>query len=331
MGSATLTIRRLQSGGVITNYDCVSSCGHCLYRCGPHRPADYIDEQTLRQAAEVMNRLGCRSVHVGGGEPFARPDRLADALAVADELGLGIEYVETNSSWFSDLDSACELLDELGGLGLGSLLVSVSPFHNAKIPFSKVRGVLEACRRTRLHPFVWVPGFIDEISALGEDETHKLSEYERHYGTDYLTGIPGRYWIHFGGRALSTFARAFPTDSAAQIVRDNPHGCRELTRTEHFHIDLYGNYVPGLCSGLAIRMQDLGAPLDPDRYPLLLLLHERGIEGLYELASNEHDFQPRERGYIAKCDLCDHIRRHFAKLGLYESELRPAGFYGEPT
>lgn len=329
MKSSSLTIRRLQAGGVITNYDCLSSCGHCLYRCGPHRPPDYIEEETLRQAVEVMAGLGCRSVHVGGGEPFAQPDKLADMLALAAELGLGIEYVETNSSWFSDLESACDLLEELRALGLGSLLVSVSPFHNAKIPFRKVRGVLEACRRTRLHPFVWVPGFIDEIAALGEDETHKLGEFERRYGPDYLTGIPGRYWVHFGGRALSTFARAFPSESAAEILKDNPHGCRELTRTEHFHIDLYGNYVPGLCAGLAIRMHDLGSPLDPDRYPLLVLLYERGIRGLHELATSEHGFQPRERGYIAKCDLCDHIRRHLAGLGLYGEELRPAGFYGE--
>jgi len=328
VGSTELTIRRLHSGGVITNYDCVSSCGHCLYRCGPHRPADYIDEPTVREAVSVMARLGCRSVHVGGGEPFARPGALAEVLALADDLGLGIEYVETNSSWFVDLESACELLAQLRALGLGSLLVSVSPFHNAKIPFRQVRGVLEACRRTGLHPFVWVPGFIDEIAALGEDDTHKLSEYERHYGADYLTGIPGRYWVHFGGRALSTFAKAFPSDSAEEILRDNPHGCRELTRTDHFHIDLYGNYVPGLCAGLAIRMQDLGEPLDPERYRLLVLLHERGIEGLYELASREHGFQPRERGYIAKCDLCDHIRRHLAGRGLYADELQPAGFYG---
>lgn len=328
MRNSKLEIRRLQSGGIITNYDCVSSCGHCLYRCGPHRPADYIDEQTLREAIAVVGRLGCRSVHVGGGEPFARPERLADALAVAEELGLGIEYVETNSSWFRDLESACALLEELRALGLGSLLVSVSPFHNGKIPFRKVRGVLEACRRTQLYPFVWVPGFIDEIAALGEDETHKLGEYEQRYGSDYLAGIPGRYWVHFGGRALSTFARAFPADSAEEILADNPLGCRELTRTDHFHVDLYGSYVPGLCAGLAIRMQDLGAPLDPERYPLLVLLHDRGVQGLYELAVREHGFEPRERGYIAKCDLCDHIRRHLAGHGLYGDELRPSGFYG---
>jgi hypothetical protein len=323
----TLTIRRLQAGGIITNYDCTSSCGHCLYRCGPHREPDYIDEQTLRNAASIMRRLGCRSVHVGGGEPFSKPDKLADMLAVADDLGLGIEYVETNSSWFSDLDSACELLEELRGLGLGSLLVSVSPFHNARIPFRKVRGVLEACRRTRLHPFVWVPGFIEEIAALGEEETHKLSEYEKRYGPDYLTGIPNRYWVHFGGRALSTFARVLPLDSADEVLGDNQRGCRELTRTEHFHIDLYGNYVPGLCAGLAIRAEDLGEPLDPDRYPLLVLLYDRGIQGLHDLATREHGFEPRERGYISKCDLCDHIRRHLARQKLYESELRPAGFY----
>lgn len=30
---------------------------------------------------------------------------------------------------------------------------------------------------------------------------------------------------------------------------------------DHFHIDVYGSYyIPGLCAGLAIAMEDLGAP-----------------------------------------------------------------------
>jgi hypothetical protein len=327
MSGRGFTIRRLQAGGVITNYDCVSSCAHCLYRCGPHRDSDYITADALRETAGVIQRFGCRSVHIGGGEPFADPDRLADVLAAAQEERLGVEYVETNSSWFTDLESACELLEDLGGLGLRSLLVSVSPFHNAKIPFCKVRGVLAACRRTGIHPFVWIPGFIDEIAEFDEHETHRLSEYEERFGPEFLPGIPGRYWVHFGGRALGTFGKVFPRDSCEEILADNPGGCRELTRTEHFHIDLHGNYVPGLCAGLAIRMQDLGSPLDPEVYPLLTLLHDEGICGLYELASREHGFEARERGYIAKCDLCDHIRRHFAKNGLYENELQPSGFY----
>ena len=50
-------VKHLASGGVITNYHCVSQCGHCLYNCGPHRPKDYLDvsmaEKTFRS---IMQR-----------------------------------------------------------------------------------------------------------------------------------------------------------------------------------------------------------------------------------------------------------------------------------
>ena len=72
-----LTINRLASGGVITTYQCVSKCGHCLYNHGPHRPQDYLDES---QAGIIFRRIaapGCRSVHIGGGEPLLQPEKLA--------------------------------------------------------------------------------------------------------------------------------------------------------------------------------------------------------------------------------------------------------------
>ena len=36
-------IDRLHSGGVITNYYCTSSCGHCLYFCSPKWKKEYIE------------------------------------------------------------------------------------------------------------------------------------------------------------------------------------------------------------------------------------------------------------------------------------------------
>ncbi|MBW2207433.1 MAG: hypothetical protein JRG79_11030 [Deltaproteobacteria bacterium] len=42
-----LVINGLISGGMITNYFCTSSCGHCLYSCSPKREKDYIESTTL--------------------------------------------------------------------------------------------------------------------------------------------------------------------------------------------------------------------------------------------------------------------------------------------
>jgi len=129
-----LNIRRLISGGIITNYFCTSSCGHCLYNCSPQWKKEYITPETSEKNLQAVRSLGCRSVHIGGGEPLLRPDGLAAVLKIANALGVAVEYVETNSSWFKDSRSAEAFLKDLRTQGLETLLVSISPFHNEHIP-----------------------------------------------------------------------------------------------------------------------------------------------------------------------------------------------------
>jgi hypothetical protein len=220
-----------------------------------------------------------------------------------------------------------ERLRELRSAGLATLLVSISPFHNEHIPLRKTLALLEACRRVGLDVFPWIPDFLGELEALGDERTHGLGEFEQRFGPGYLQRVPSRYWVHLGGRALETFGPVLgrkPVDVVATT-----DGCSELGATDHFHIDLHGRYVPGLCSGLAIRQDDLGAPLDAERYPLITLLHQQGVRGLLERVTAEHGFVPRGAGYLHKCDLCDHLRRFLVQeRGVRSDELRPLGFYG---
>ena len=132
---ASLSIKRLSSGGVITNYSCVSHCGHCLYRCGPHRKRDYLDGRVAERIFMRIRELGCSMVHIGGGEPLLSLEHLVNVLHAAQRIGIGIEYVETNSAWYVDLGQAEETLTQLMDAGVSTLLVSISPFHNAHIPF----------------------------------------------------------------------------------------------------------------------------------------------------------------------------------------------------
>jgi len=107
---AQFQIKRLLSGGIITNYFCTSGCRHCLYNCGPHWGKKYMDPATAEDHLRLVRSLGCRSVHIGGGEPLLRPDNLGEILEVAGRVGVSIEYVGTNSSWFKDLESAKRIL-----------------------------------------------------------------------------------------------------------------------------------------------------------------------------------------------------------------------------
>ncbi len=188
----------------MTNYTCTSRCAHCLYGCSPAWPKDYMDQDMLVRVLARVKGLGCHSVHIGGGEPFLDPEGLKMVVETTLARGVSIEYVETNSSWYKDPQSARELLDDLRGRGLGTLLVSMSPFHNEHIPFRKVKGVLDACRDTGMAIFPWIPEFYSEIDTFDDHVTHSLDEYEESYGKEYLREIPSRYWVHFGG--LSDFA-----------------------------------------------------------------------------------------------------------------------------
>jgi hypothetical protein len=268
-------------------------------------------------------------VHIGGGEPLLRPDKLGAVFEIASKIGISVEYVETNSSWFQDIESAAALLARLRQKGLQTLLVSISPFHNEQIPFSRVQGVIEAAKQAGVGIFPWITDFISDLSQFDTAKSHSLDEYRQVYGDNYLMQILQRYWIHLGGRALETFRPWLGKKTFQHILDENPGGCAtELTDTSHFHIDLFGNYIPGLCAGLAIWKDDLGTPLSMEKYPILLNLYQNGIGGFFEFARQNYGFSPQKTNYINKCDLCTEIRTHLITKDYNESmELNPAEFY----
>ena len=329
MTMAEFSINRLNSGGLITNYFCSSSCGHCLYNCSPHWEKRYIDAEMARKNLEKIRAMGCRAVHIGGGEPLLRPEKLITVLEVAKAIGVSIEYVETNSSWFKDNDSAISLLSRLRDKGLHTLLVSISPFHNEQIPFNRVQGVINAAQDAGIGIFPWVSDFVSDLTSFDTTRPHSMHEYRQRFGDDYLMQIMQRYWIHLGGRALETFRPLLGNMTFGQVLEANPGGCsKELTDTSHFHIDLFGNYVPGLCSGLAISSNDLGTRLSTQKYPILVKLYSEGIHGLFSMATETFGFSPQRNTYINKCDLCTEIRTFLIMQdnGVF-AELSPEEFY----
>lgn len=324
-----LQIERLSSGGVISNYCCTSACRHCLYRCGPWRERAFLEPAKAEAVFRRVRALGCRSVHLGGGEPLLDPEGVEALLEAAKRSGVGIDYVETNASWFEDHPSAVATLERLRARGLGTVLVSISPFHNEFIPLRKTLGVMAAARQAGLRVFPWVADFLPELEALGPERPHRLEEFASRFGGDYLERIPGRYWIHPGGRALDTFRPVLGGKRLEEILEESPATCaRELSDTGHFHIDLHGNYIPGLCAGLAIAAEDLGRALSPERYPLITTLAAAGIRGLLAFARRETGFAPAPAGWWNRCDLCDAIRLFLFERGWSHSrELSPEGFY----
>jgi len=316
------------SGGLITNYFCSSTCRHCLYRCSPRWQKDFISVEMARANLKTIRSLGCSNVHIGGGEPLLRPEGVAAVLEVAEEVGISVEYVETNSSWYQDHDAACAVLGELADRGLSTLLVSISPLHNEHIPFYKVKGVIAACRQTGISVFPWVSDFIPDLSTFDERQRHNLAEYQDLFGDDYVKKLPSRYWISPGGRALETFGGFSPGKTLDQLTAEGSQGCGELAGVSHFHMDLYGYYVPGLCAGLSIRRDDLGTPLNPEEYPIISRLFSGGIGDFVSYTAEAYGFNTSKPTYASKCELCYEIRRFLVvDQALDSEELQPRGHY----
>ncbi len=320
-----MKIGSLLSGGLITNYFCSSMCRHCLYACSPNWTKEFIGEDLCRENFQIIKALGCNSIHIGGGEPLLMPGKMVQVLKVAQDENIGINYIETNASWFQDKKQASGVLTDLMKAGADTLLISISPFHNQHIPFYKVKELIVTCQSTGMAVFPWIQDFYPEVEALDNSKPHSPGEYIETFGRDYFANIPKRYWMHFGGRAAYTYSEIYPQKSLNKIFKSHSN-CHELTDTSHFHADLFGNYIPGLCSGLAIKMQDLGKKLDEKEYPLITLLFKKGIQALFSLAVETYNFIPAET-YLNKCHLCLEIRRHFLSKGLFENELKPAEFY----
>ncbi len=326
MREKTFHVNSLQSGGLITNYNCSSKCLHCLYACSSKRDRGYIEKEAAARLFRKSIAMGCRSLHIGGGEPFLNIPKLKEVLKAAHEEGMGIQYVETNSSWYRNHAEACDTLDTLQELSVSCLLISISPFHNEYIPFDKVKGVMRACNEVNMSIFPWIADFYQDIDTFSSEEVHSMSEYLETFGSDYIKKVLRKYWIHPGGRALNSFRHRYGKREAMDLLEDST-GCIELADTSHFHFDLNEQYIPGLCSGIQIQANDMGSPLDIEKYPFLHLLYNKGIKGFYHQAAQEYGFKPRQH-YSSKCDLCLDIRRFLViEKEQKTNEFGPHGFY----
>ncbi len=321
-----LKINYLVSGGVITNYKCSSKCKHCVYASSPSWPNDYMTSSAADQIFSTLNRFGCNSVHIGGGEPLLQPDKIFPVLEAAARNNIGIDYIETNASWYKDESSAKSVLRELIKHNVYSLLISIDPYHNEYIPFYKVKGLIEACSKANMSVFPWLMEFWDDIDAFDDRKPHSLEEYAELFGEGYLRNLPKRYGLNLRGRALKTYKPILKMEAFDKILK-NAGPCYLLSGVHHFHVDLYGNFIPQSCAGLSIKLSELLNGADLHKYPVFFRLESKGIGGLVELAVEEYGYKPKPE-YAGKCDLCNDIRTYLVlDLELDLPDLQPTNHY----
>ena len=317
-------IFKLTSGGLMVNYRCSARCGHCLYNCSPDRERAYISPDLAREVFARVRELGTPSMHISGGEPFLEEDKLCAVLQAAQEADMPIDYIETSSSFVTDEESALRSVLRVRELGVRTLSLSISPYHNEFIPMDKVLTLSQACREAGVTPSMWIDEFFPDMTALPTNVAHSRAEYEAYFGKNYWAQLRPRFGLQMLGRALKTHAKDMPTVSTSRI----PHmgrSCAELGSLSHYHIDLYGRYIPPSCPGLSLPLSALGVELDPAAYPVYTRLAQ-DPRSLLDFCK-AHGFLP-QGSYYNRCHLCQDMRLFLYKTfpGAFP-ELAPASFY----
>ena len=328
--SCSSVIPPLISGGVMLSYRCSNSCRHCLYRCSPKRPDEWMTlEMAERVFSALTNERMLDSIHLAGGEATLRFDLLVDTVRLAVDMGVPLSYVETNASWCADREETREKLTKLREAGLPAILVSASMFHNEFVPFAYTRNCVEVGKEVFGYGgvIVWLPNMYRIMLQMpGENEIHSLREFCEFLGISQRDpSIPDLYGVIPGGRAPEGLRGCYKARPAEAFGSERCDA--EIFSTTHFHIDLYGQLFTGFCAGLvAGTVDNLHPKITAESFPILNRLVEKGPFDLMEMASKDYGFTPRKDGYASKCDLCYDVRKHLHKKGDLH-ELKPGDYY----
>lgn len=301
----------------MTTYACGAACAHCLYCSSPKAKSGFMTAEKASYIARTLRAMGVRSMHIGGGEPFLSVESLRSTVSALRENMIDVDYIETNAFWYKDDASAMAIIRELNA----PIMVSVDPFHAEFVAPEKPLGLARLLEDSRWPHFIWQEKYVRRLAPLCRGRALTRAELAEGLGEDYLAETARSYGVSVNGRALDIARSIYPARPAETFL--DGKGC-DLTRALHCHIDLYGNYVPPFCPGLAVEIGDLG-DIDAEKYPVFTRLDRSGIRALWDYA-RKAGFEPAASGYITKCDLCVDMRLWLRKK-LPSADLDPECFY----
>lgn len=304
----------LRHGGIMPNYQCTAACRHCLYACDPDWEG-YMTGEKMRETCETLRRGGCRSVHIGGGEPFMDFDGLCKLVEMCGEYGISVEYVETNAFFAADEKKAAGYLRDLSKAGVNTLCISLDPFHAEFVPYVLPLQLAELCHREGFGFFLWRQQFLPILKKADPLKAHNRAALEAVLGKDYLWETTKAYGLRFGGRAITLENEYVPKQPWEDIKRKaaNLRPCTNLTSTDHFHVDMYNRFIPPGCTGIALPLDAFINGLPPGKYPGFEAQYTGGPAVLFALAE-EKGFKPDAAGYPSVCTACFFVRGYLSGL-----------------
>ncbi len=322
----------LHSGGLILSYQCTNECKHCLY-CSSPKWNEWISKEDLHQIIESLSQYDFYGLHLAGGEPFIKYDILLNAVELCNKYDIPLEYVETNCYWCIKKNEVYKKLTELKKAGLPGILISISPFHNEFIPLSRALLCLEVAEEVfGNNVFIYTTSYLFKLQRFNINKKIPLKNYiktigENNAGKDFLHN----YGLILNGRAVVELEKFYPHFPPDYWFKYSQCSSRLLS-PHHIHIDLYGNYIGGFCSGITLgksfNLRELyNKKITYENFPVLFILLSKGVKGLYEFVLEKIEFTPLPQGYISPCHLCNHLRYSLIKNNFYFDELSPVEYY----
>ncbi|MDR2965424.1 MAG: 4Fe-4S cluster-binding domain-containing protein [Treponema sp.] len=309
----------LYHGGIMVNYQCNASCRHCLYACSPARNSGYVNEETAEEICRLLQEGGCKSVHIGGGEPFLNFDGLLMMVRALNKSGIALDYIETNAFWAEDLANTKPALEKLKRLlaeNADTLCISLDPFHAEYVPYGAALNLAKLCEKNGMRYFLWKQEFFSVLSRLDSQKTHSRQDMEKTLSTDYINKTVQHYGITYGGRAVN-IEKEYKTLFPAENFAGDNSPCSNLLLTGHFHVDKDCNFIPPGCTGILIPLSEALRGINEDKYPVFASLYHGGISSLLEFVV-QHGFSPDNAGYPSKCNLCFFIRKFLSEKDFAE-------------
>ena len=330
-----------QSGGIFLSYTCNASCKHCMYACSPGWQKNWMSSEHMKAILTNLtpriqaSPYGSQTIslnhglHFTGGEPFLNFDLLLESITVAKELGIPSLFAETNAFWCRSNEDTLHKMRRLKEAGLSGLLVSVNPFILESVPFDRaIRATTIGFEIFGHNLIVYQTDYFRQFRTLKIVSRMPLQTYIEKVGQHEATS---RIELLPIGRTAYTLGDWFEHAPAHSFFGSD---CSfELQRDYHNHWDNYGNVLPGFCAGITLgnileqpALYEEGLDVEQD-YPLLGMLLNNGVEGLYQYAHKHFQYQENPDGYISKCHLCLDIRTQIVRQTQEFQELRPLEFY----
>jgi len=101
----------------------------------------------------------------------------------------------------------------------------------------------------------------------------------------YIPETARIYGIHYGGKAIGIEAEYSSCKPVSAITDSRP--CSSLLSGGHYHVDMYGRYIPPGCTGIVIPLEEAAGGIPEGKYPVYEVLLSGGVKGLLSSAESK--------------------------------------------